>query len=78
MVEALVIVLSLTGVMVGTVHVGNDRKLFDTNEACQSWFDTDEGSNAVVDISVSMKEFFPMPVKFEPVCWVPGRKGKEV
>lgn len=77
MVEALVIVLSLSGVLVGTMHIGEDRKLFDTNAACQTWFDTDEGSTAVVDMSVSVKAIFPMPVKTMPACWEPGKKGKE-
>jgi len=77
MVEALIIVLSLKGVLVGTMHIGEDRKLFDTNETCQAWFDTDEGSNAVVDISVSVKEIFPMPVKIIPACWDPNEKGKD-
>ena len=77
MVEALIIVLSLKGALVGTMHIGEDRKLFDTNETCQVWFDTDDGSNAVVNISVSVKAIFPMPVKIIPACWDPNEKGKD-
>jgi hypothetical protein len=77
MVEALVIVLSLNGGVLGTIHLGEDRKLFDTNEACQSWFDTDEGSIAVVDVSASAKAIFPVPIQTMPACWDPNEKGKE-
>jgi hypothetical protein len=73
MVEAVLVVLSLSGHLLSITHLGEPPgKTFTSGQACLDWFDTDEGTKVIVDVSNTAQHIYPVPVHVVPVCHHPN------
>jgi len=71
-VEALLVVLSLRGEILATVHIGAPPyKIFASVKACKEWLDGDESDKVAADFSSSLPAVYPTAVRVIPVCHWP-------
>lgn len=73
MIEALLVVLSLRGEMLGMMHIGESPKIFSSVKDCRDWFDTGEGVKTIADLGKSLNDVYPMPIKVLPACFAPNQ-----
>jgi hypothetical protein len=73
MIEALLVVMSLRGEILGVAHLGEPPyKVFTSMKRCTDWLDTEEADKVMVDLGNSMEKIYPMPVRTAPACRQPN------
>jgi hypothetical protein len=73
MVEALLVVMSLRGEILGVTHIGEPPgKMFTSIQQCMDWLDTEEANKIFLDMSNTMEQIYPAPVRTVSACHKPN------
>jgi hypothetical protein len=73
-VEAVLLVMSLSGQMLGVTHIGEPPgKTFASGRECFDWLSTEEAAKIIVDVSNMAQHNFPTTIRVVPVCHHPNQ-----